>query len=310
MVRNVLGMSTSWNAAGRGDGRAIVEEITGLGFTALEVEYRVSEDAIPGITEVVQEGRVEVLSVHNYAPLPRGEKSSNWGGDKLSLAAPDEAERKEAVRLTGGTIELARRLNAQAVILHVGDVNVGRKYFQELSEMARAEGSRSADAARLREDIKGRRSALRPRYLEATVRSLKDVLGSLGDSGIKICLENRYYYHQIPLPDEVVTLREELTSPDLCYWHDTGHAHVQEALGFGSHAVSLGLLSRHLFGMHVHDAVFVDDHQAPGGGEVDFAGLLAMVPASALKVMELASSVKKQDVVSGARYLETLGVYR
>jgi sugar phosphate isomerase/epimerase len=303
-------MSTSWNAAANGDGRAIIEGITGLGFAALEVEYRVSEEAIPGIAEVVKEGRAEVLSVHNYAPLPQGERSSDWGGDKLSLAAPGESERKEAVRLTRRTVDLARSLGAQAVIVHVGDINLGRKYFRELCETVRAEGISSANAARLREDLRERRGARRRPYLEATARSLKDLLGSLGDSGLKICLENRYYYHQIPLPDEVAKLKEELSSPDLCYWHDTGHAHVQEILGFGSHAGSLGLLRDHLFGMHVHDSVFIDDHQPPGSGEIDFAGLLAMVPASTLKIMELASSVKKEDVVKGARYLETLGVYR
>ena len=119
-----------------------------------------------------------------------------------------------------------------------------------------------------------------------------------------ICIENRYFHNQIPLPDEVVVIKREIPSPGLRYWHDLGHAHVEEVLGFSSHLEMLDLLRDQVFGLHIHDSVFVRDHKAPGTGEIDFKSVLAKIPATAIKVLELASSVSATDIRRSIDYLE------
>ena len=65
-----LGLSTSWHGAGVRDGRLIVERALDLGLRCLEVEYRVSEDAIPGIEEAVRSGRITVTVSYTHLTLP------------------------------------------------------------------------------------------------------------------------------------------------------------------------------------------------------------------------------------------------
>ncbi len=284
----------------------MVDEITDLGFERLEVEYRVSENAVPGIEEAVRSGRIAVSSVHNFSPLPASNKPSNWGGDTLSLSSPDEPERSEAVNLTLRSLELAKRLGAKALILHMGEVDTGRGFFKELADVVKAEGVASADARKIRQNLTEARDVRKPAFLDSAVKSLKELLARSEDSGVTVCIENRYFHNQIPLPDEVIHIIREIPSPRLRYWHDLGHAHVEEVLGFSSHLEVLDLLEAHIFGMHIHDSVFVRDHKAPGTGEIDFAGVFAKINRPVISVLELASSVTKDDIRRSTDFLAAL----
>ncbi|MFH1313781.1 MAG: TIM barrel protein [Candidatus Eisenbacteria bacterium] len=306
MVLTDLGMSTSWNSAGIEDGTRIVDEIAALGFKRLEIEYRVSENAIPAIEAAVRSGRITVSSVHNFAPLPASNKPSNWGGDTLSLSSPDEPERSEAVNLTLRSLELAKRLGARALILHMGEIDTGRGFFQELADVVKAAGVASGDAVRIRESVKKARDARKAAFLDSAVRSLKDLLARSEDSGITVCIENRYFHNQIPLPDEVVAIKQEIPSARLRYWHDLGHAHVEEVLGFSSHLEVLDRLEKYIFGVHIHDSVFIGDHKAPGTGEIDFSSVFAKINRPVIKVLELASSVSADDIRHATGYLSAL----
>jgi hypothetical protein len=149
-----VGLSTSWNAATISDGGEIVRQITGLGFRCLEVEYRVSEEAVRGIEMALRSGAVRVLSVHNYAPLLPGEEATNRGGDKRNLASPDVAERKEAVSLTLRSLDLCSRLGARALVLHLGETDMTREYFRDLVDIVSREGVNSEAAADLRRRVR------------------------------------------------------------------------------------------------------------------------------------------------------------
>jgi sugar phosphate isomerase/epimerase len=301
-----LGISTAWNAAGVVDGSKIVDEILALGLRRAEVGYTVRVDAAPGIEEAVRSGRIEVTSVHNFAPLYPDEKPCWCGGDKLPLSSVNEREREEAVKLTMVSLELARRLGAKALVLHTGEVDgIGRDYFGELAEIVRSDGVRSPEAERLRRWLRTERDRRKEAHLEAVVQSLKDLLGPASKLGITLCVENRYFYHQLPLPAEALAIIEDIASPQVRYWHDIGHGHVLDILGFVDHLESLDLLHRYLFGMHVHDSRFVDDHIAPGTGEVDLPAILGRTPPSTLQILELASSVSATDIKAAIRYLTT-----
>ena len=307
MNPNPLGMSTSWNAAAVVDGKRIVRGITSLGFSVLEVDYRVTAEAARDIKGLVEAGKIQVSSVHNFAPLAPREEPSNGGGHKLSLATADRDERRRAVALTLKSAELARDLGARALVLHLGETDLGREYHRQLSETVGAEGVASPEATRIREDVKTARRARIAPLLEAAVRSLSEILEGTG-SDLAVCIENRNYYHQIPLAEEVVQLTERIGSPRLRYWHDVGHAHILDILGFLPHLETLRMLKPHLYGMHLHDARFTRDHLAPGTGDIDFAAVLAVVPASAVKVLELAPRVTREDILKALRYLEGFGV--
>lgn len=305
---SALGMSTSWNAAAAGSGRQIIDEVTALGFKTLEVDYRVTAEAAMEILGAVRRREISVSSVHNFTPLAPGEKPSSSGGHKLSLTSLDESERQRAVDLTLVSVEFALQLGARALVLHLGETDLGREYAKELSGIVRAKGVSCPEAEGLRERIKAERAGRAAPFVDAGVTSLLDILGTTRNSGLMVCVENRYHYHQIPLPEEVLELKRRIPSPRLCYWHDLGHAHVQEVLGFLPHIDNLRLLRDHIYGMHIHDSVFTSDHKAPGTGEIDFAAILAEVPAGVLKVLELGPSATRSEIASGLALLEALGV--
>jgi len=263
MNENPLGISTSWNAAGVDDGAAIIAQVTGLGFKGLEVEYRVSEAAVEGIEAAVRSGLVRVLSVHNYSPLLTGEKASSRGGDKRNLASLDEKGAAQAAALARRSVDLAVRLGARALVVHAGETDMDRAYFGELADAVRDHGVDSAEAARIRDEVVGSREERKAPYLDAVLESLKALEAYAAPRGIAIGIENRYYYHQVPLPAEIAWLLEELDSPDVGYWHDVGHAHVMEVLGFLSHMESLEKLAGRMIGIHLHDSVSFP-HGVPG----------------------------------------------
>lgn len=304
MKASDLGISTAWNAAGVLDGRRIVDGVVDLGLRRIEVGYTVRSEAVPGIEDAVRSGRIEVTSVHNFAPLYPDEKPCWCGGDKLSLASRDESERTGAVNLTLVSLDLARRLGASALVLHTGEVDgIGRAYFKELADIVESDGVGSARAGRLRQALKAQRDRRKGEHLEAIVRSLKDLLGRAEQWGITLCVENRYFYHQLPLPGEARAVIEDIGSTLVRYWHDVGHGRVLDILGFENHLASLDLMSDYLYGMHVHDSRFVNDHIAPGTGEVDLHSIFERTPASVLRILELAPSVPASDITAAIAYL-------
>ncbi len=308
MAEYPLGFSTSWNGAGLKDGREIVDQIIGLGFRCLEVEYRVSREAVVGIEEAVNSGAVRVLSVHNYTPLETGEQATSRGGDKRNLASPDEALRQEAVRLTRRSLDLGRRLGARALVLHLGETDMTRDYFGELVDIVEMEGVASDRAVGLRRRVKATRDAGKGPYLEAAMRSLGELLPFAEAAGIVLGIENRYYYHQVPLSDEIPGFLDRLKSPYVGYWHDIGHAHVMEALGFTSHRAILDSLAESIFGVHLHDALFIRDHKAPGAGEIPLESIVRRIPENAVKIVELASVVSRADILKAVPLLQELGL--
>jgi sugar phosphate isomerase/epimerase len=300
-----LGISTAWNAAHLRVGEKVLEQILRVGFHSIEVDYRLSEDAMPLLEQYIREGKLVVSSVHNFAPLPSGEEPTNRGGDKLSLSSTDETERGEAVKLTRRTIDLARRLGARAVVLHIGHVDIDIHYFQELSDICRGEGVNSRKAQQMRDMVRKLRKDRRPPHMDSVTRSLKELISYIGDNDLTLCIENRYFFHQIPLPVEVLFLIDEISSERLKYWHDIGHAHVLEAQGWLPHLSSLDTLKEHIFGVHIHDSVFTGDHIAPGTGEIDFAPVFRRIPSEAIKVMELSPKVSEEEVIMSLAFLGT-----
>ena len=108
-----------------------------------------------------------------------------------------------------------------------------------------------------------------PEYLDSLrhVRNLCEE--AIGDSGIRICIENTNGW----LPWQVAALDVLLESPVFGLTLDVGHDH---RTGVGDLDVILARADR-LCHMHLHDAIRPNrDHQALGTGELDVAARLAL----------------------------------
>jgi sugar phosphate isomerase/epimerase len=302
----MLSLSSCWRASSGMSGTELVDLFRSLGFEAMEVEYRLSPAQVREIKSCVRAGRIRVSSLHNYVPKIEGEGSGSDGGDRFLLSALDEEERRLAVDKTRRTLEWAARLGAPAVILHLGRVE-GEVSQLPLLDLFRAGMGESPEAERIRRALAENRARAAGPHMEQVIRSVCEIERLASDLGLRVGLENRYYYRQIPAPDELELLLSETDPRTVGYWHDVGHGQVMENLGLRRHSDHLEIAGDRLLGVHLHDLVGVDDHMAPGTGEFRFESLRAYWRPGLATVMELHPRVTEGEVVRGREVLESLG---
>ena len=145
--------------------------------------------------------------------------------------------------------------------------------------------------------------------MEYLSRSLDKVLSAAQKLHVKVALENRMYYEEIPHIAEVVQLLSRFSGAPLFYWHDTGHAEVNVRLGLvENHETYLKTLAPSMAGMHLHDLRKLDDHYAPGTGDFDFRVLLPFVSEQTIKVVEAHPKSSEKDVKKTQGYLQKIGL--
>ncbi len=122
--------------------------------------------------------------------------------------------------------------------------------------------------------------------------------------GVLLGLENRYHYHELPGLDDFEIIFEQFRGAPIGYWHDTGHAHANEVLGLIPRNALLQTYAGSLIGVHLHDAIGLDDHIPPGIGEIDFTSLKSFLKAETLKVMEIKPGIPSSKVSKGIRFID------
>ncbi len=261
-------LSSRWNARRHKDGKAMVEEILGLGFHRIELGYDFRRDLVPGVLQAVKERAVTVVSVHNYCPVPMGVPRGH--PELWTLADPDAYVRKKAVEQTAQTVRFAAEVGAGAVIVHGGNVRM-RPLTRRLIALTERDRSGGWWWNWTWNRLERKRAKRAPPQIEHLCRGLEQLLPLLQELHVKIGLENLPSWEAIPTEVELIEIVKRLGSESVGYWHDFGHGQIRENLGFVNHDRQLERLASHLVGFHVHD---VDppatDHLVPSYGKIDF----------------------------------------
>ncbi|HWX19932.1 MAG TPA: sugar phosphate isomerase/epimerase [Candidatus Binatia bacterium] len=296
--------STCWNSHRHTDGRAMLREIRDLGFHYAELSHGTRISLLPGILEAVEAGDIKISSLHNFCPLPMGVNTAAPNLYQFSAERP--RERELALRYTLKTIELAQRVKAPVVVLHLGSIDM-KHYTDKLLGLL-ADGQKDTPRyQKLCAELDKKREARKPPHFERTRDVLKKLLPEAESRGIKLGVENRQGLEELPLESDFQLLFRELPSASLVYWHDTGHAQIKENLGFLPHLMQLESNRERLFGLHVHDVQSPGrDHCAPGSGTIDFPALKPLVKPEHIKVFELTPSVTAGEVASGVERIKRL----
>jgi sugar phosphate isomerase/epimerase len=291
----MLAISTSFISQSVADGGRLLDVIADYGIRRIELDCRVTKTQFQQIKAGLSQTPIQVGSLHNYCPFPALKPNVPPGGDYFDLASLDRSERALAVDWTTRTIENANDLEAELVVLHCGAVemkpNRRQVYDQYQSE---PENDERLDDLISRELVQRRRHQLP--HLDAIRFSLDRLLNVAQRYGVTLGLENRFHYFEIPDSDEFSVLFAEFKGAPIGYWHDTGHAHTQEVLRVVSQADLLTTHGDRLVGIHLHDAVGMNDHLAPGNGEIDFTILKPYLKAASAIVIELAPGTDEADV--------------
>ena len=296
----MLSISTCWNSARHSDGAAMLEELLEFGFDRVELGHGIRISLMQGIQEMFDKGRVQFSSLHNFCPLPVEVLQAS--PDCLLFSSHREAERDRAVRQTLQTLDFAARLGAPNVVLHCGRVMMP-PVTDELIEMALAGGHLSAEYARLKTRAVQQREKIAPKFVERLKDCLKRIVEHAEKKGIRLGLESRQAYEEIPSEREFEELLDAFPSPTVGYWHDIGHTQIRHNLGFVDHAEWLAKVSPRLIGCHLHDVIWPQrDHQAPfTGGSVNYDKLIPLLPKETLFVWEMGPNRTREEIAESLR---------
>ena len=294
--------STCWNSHRHTDGRAMLQEIRGLGFEYAELSHGIRLGLVPGILEAVEAGEMKISSLHNFCPLPMGVNHAAPNMYQFSSDNPREQELAE--RHTLKTIEFAAKVRAPLVVLHTGSIEM-KEYTDKLLEMVGRGQKESAKYEKLCTDLAEKREAKKEPFVERVKESLKKILPAAEARGIRLGIENRQALEELPIESDYPFLFRDLASPTFVYWHDTGHAQIKENLGFIHHLLHLESMRERLAGFHIHDVQFPGrDHCAPGTGTIDFAALKPMVKREHIRVFEFSPSLTVEEVKRGVEHVK------
>jgi sugar phosphate isomerase/epimerase len=298
----MFSFSTCWNSHRHTDGRAMLREIRELGFEYAELSHGTRISLMPGILEAVDAGEIKISSLHNFCPLPMG---VNYSAPNLyQFSAERPRERELAQRYTVKTIEFAARVKAPAVVLHIGSLDM-KNYTDKLLDLVARGQKETPKYKKLCVELEQKRQSKKEPFMERIKGVLQKVLPEAESRGVKLGVENRQALEELPIESDYPLLFKELASPNLVYWHDTGHAQIKENLGFIDHAMHLESLRDRLFGFHIHDVQFPGrDHCAPGSGTVDFAALKPLVKPQHLKVFEFGPGLTIEEAKRGIEHVK------
>ncbi len=301
----MLALSTSWRSSHITDARALLQSFEHLPISGIELDYRISEQTFKKLKNLLPESRLEVVSVHNFFPIPAVQPPARASGDYFLLSSLDQDERHRAVKWTRKTIEHAAGQGARAVVLHCGRVEMYREldrlYAYYNYHQTGLEAERDFISRKLAE-----RDRLKPPHMDQLLFSLETLCEDAARHGILLGLENRFHYDELPTLDDFGQIFARLDGSPIGYWHDTGHARVNECLKILQPESLLSRYADNLIGVHIHDAIGLEDHLAPGTGEMNLQGLQNYLKADTLKVIELRPRVKQSDVMNGIQFVRKI----
>jgi sugar phosphate isomerase/epimerase len=304
-IEIMIAISTSYFIVDKLSAADIIMRLAALDISEVELSYNIDEDTSFDLREALNRSQMQVCSVHNFFPIPPSVAKGKGGGDIFLLSNPAEEERCKAVEWTKRSIEQAGAVDAKALVLHCGRVEMSPELEQLYAYFRNGQihTLQAQDFIRLKLD---ERENQKSRYLDSILRSLEDLIPVAEHHNIILSLENRYHYHELPGPDEFEIIFKKFAGAPIGYWHDTGHAHAQQALGIFPAEELLKSNHQHLVGMHLHDAFGLDDHLPPGAGEIDFKRIRAWMGDNTLKVIELKPGTPDSDAAAGIHYLKQI----
>ncbi|MDD5348247.1 MAG: TIM barrel protein, partial [Candidatus Omnitrophica bacterium] len=229
-----LAVSTSWNAFRHTGALSIVSEIAALDFHAIELGFNLPFEVVEGMAGLVERNKIQVVSLHNFCPIPDDIPRERALPDCFSMASTSPEERARAVLQTKKTIDTAASVHAAAVVLHAGRVDIPDR-TRELIEMY-GRGLKDTDEFRAaRRSVIGQRKEAGEPYLANALASIEELERYAAKKGVLLGVETRFYYREIPNFEEIGLILKRFAGSCVRYWHDTGHAQLMENLGFCRH---------------------------------------------------------------------------
>jgi sugar phosphate isomerase/epimerase len=272
-----------------------------MGFARVELNHQINSAMLKGI----ELDHYQFSSVHE--PCPADISTETLKARDWLVSSPDEECRRQGVASIKRSIDLAKELGAGVVVMHSGTIQVDGSLDNNLRALFEAGQVHSQGYLEIKNRLADVRAARAGACLESVKKSLMELLEYAGRFGVRLGLENRYHYFDIPNPDEMGVLLSLADPEQLGFVYDVGHAQALDRLGFYPHEEWLKRYASRMIGVHLHDVIGIADHYAPGLGEVDFDTLAAYLPADAFRTCEFQVVNTTEQVKAGLKFLAEHG---
>ncbi len=301
----MLGISTVWKSGKVKDGRELMECFAELGFREIELEYRISEATFKEIRQFLKKrDDLKIVSVHNFFPIP--DIHETGGADIFHFSSEDKEERALAVKYAIKTIRIASEIGARAVVLHLGRIKMD-SVSSALFNLSDTGKLGTDEHKKILEEIRALRESKKGKTLDMMLISMDEIQKAAEKHDIDIGIENRYCFEECPDFEEMDMIFKEFGEGRIGYWHDAGHAQVQENLGIVGVKELLDAYGKYLVGFHLHDVNGYSDHHVPGIGEVDFDLLKRHIKKDTVKILEIHPRETEKDLMDGVAFLKNIG---
>lgn len=305
---SMLGVSTCWRSRSITDGDRIIREVARTGAKAVELDYRLSPAALDSAIKTMDELGMKPASMHAVCPALANKKSRDHA-EVFMLCSPDENERLSAARDVTACLRTAAGLGIRAVAVHCGIIPMERVTFT-LQRMYDDGTIHSDEGRRVVDEFRARRMKERGGAFDQLLKSLEEINEEADRLDVLVGVENRYYMEELPNLDEFLVIFDRMRGGRIRYWHDTGHAQVQENLGFTPHEEYLAQFSDLLIGVHLHDTRGYSDHSPPplnADDGVDFGMVKRYLRPDTIRILELKDSVSVEAAEAGLSWLSANG---
>ena len=282
----MLSISTAWNYRPDMNVAAALEEIKSLGLTRIELGYRLRQDQLAQVMDLLKPMGLSVSSAHNFCPLPDDHPSPRHPSNYYRMSSLDEQERKRAVMWTKKCVDTAVKADGKVVVIHAGMIEIPQDPSRDLIALYKDGQNNTPAFADKRTLLIKLREQSKPPFMDALIKSLDEVVDYAQSKNIRIGLETRYYPFEMPNYEEVQILLDRYHKKGMWYWHDTGHAEANHRLGLTDHADFLKTYHNRLAGFHIHGMRVMRDHLAPFDGDFDMGVVLPYINAKTINVVE------------------------
>ncbi len=300
----MLAFSTCWLSHRYDDGYLLAKEMKWHGIRLLEISHGTKVSLLPGIWKGVQEGLVNICGVHNFCPSPVDVVID--APDAYEFTSHRENERLRAIKLTLESIDTCVKFGGKYLVVHCGTVPV-RRFSKELEQLALDGDLHSRKYVKIKHEFVRKRREMAPVYLQRVRTALDEIVPYAEERRVKIALESRSHYEQVPTEEEMLNFLDDYDSPWVGYWHDFGHVQRKANLGLLDHEQWLDKVKHRLIGCHVHDVIWPHkDHNIPFHGSIDYDALLPKIPRETPLVWELNPRRKTKEIMSSWKRWEDL----
>lgn len=283
----MLAISTMWNALKQPDGAALIDELNDLGFRQIALSRHLTIEQVEQLKPSFREiGQLPPCCIQNFCPILPGIAQTDADTDVILLSSLDKDERKEAIRRTTQTMQLAVEMEIPNVILRLGKVDTYDRSFLMTDLYDYGEREFEAFSKKVAEATEWRKRK-ESKHQDAVLRSLDELNEIALKMELCIAIENPPYYYQIPNYDELGLFFDKFYGSPMRYWHNVGHAAFQEKLGLCWVDELLDTYGEHLIGVSFHDLQDLEMYHPPGTGDLEWNEICPKLNPELINVIDI-----------------------